>query len=320
MAYKIFPTDKYIKEIKQKIAINNETIPSIQEYYKELRTKQVPTIQELPSNPDENQIRNIIRNELSSISTSLNSQDISYIIETLSKSNDLLAFYKYAKSFINHIKDIRGLNSSFLLQLWAKFKSNLIIEAEETPLSSTSMTVAKYEKLLQNKKNKLEELYKEEEGKKNLEHYNKLNSFLHKQEKNKNLIYQSRLNKANVIGQLNTNKYSKLKNTPYHQPHYQPIYPEVQESLGNLVNKIEANPRGLDIRGYPLPKLGRPAKLSEKNVKKLAQGNKIPIKNSSTLATTASTSSLNPSLPIPKEKKSSKLKGGSIGQVYLGRR
>ena len=299
MALKVFPTNKYLKEVKQKIAINNETIPSIQEYYKELRTKQVPTIQELPSNPDENQMRNIIRNELSSISTSLNSQDISYIIETLSKSNYLLAFYKYAKSFINHIKDIRGLNSSFLLQLWAKFKSNLIIEAEETPLSSTSMTVAKYEKLLQNKKNKLEELYKE---------------------KNKNLIYQSRLNKANVIGQLNTNKYSKLKNTPYHQPHYQPIYPEVQESLGNLVNKIEANPRGLDILGNPLPKLGRPAKLSEKNVKKLAQGNKIPIKNSSTLATTASTSSLNPLLPTPKEKKLSKLKGGSIGQVYLGRR
>jgi len=132
MAYKIFQTDKIYAEIKLKNKLINIEKPIINQYYNEVRSKIKPTIQELPPNPDENQIRNILTNELSPI---LKSQTSNFI-EKLKNSNDLLAFHKFSTAFINTIKDIRYLDSNFLYDLWSKYKSKMLssnnkIEEEE---------------------------------------------------------------------------------------------------------------------------------------------------------------------------------------------
>jgi len=122
MAYKQFRNDLYIKEIQQKLKNIAVEQPIIDKYYSEFRAKLKPTIEESPPNPNNNQIRNIIINELSPI---LKSQTSNFI-ETLSNSNDLIAFYKFGPAFLNQVKDIRNLDSSFLNALWNKYKSKML--------------------------------------------------------------------------------------------------------------------------------------------------------------------------------------------------
>jgi len=122
MAYKQFRNDLYIKEIQQKLKNIAVEQPIIDKCYSEFRSKLKPTIEESPPNPNNNQIRNIIINELSPI---LKNQTSNFI-ETLSNSNDLIAFYKFGPAFLNQVKDIRNLDSSFLIALWNKYKSKIL--------------------------------------------------------------------------------------------------------------------------------------------------------------------------------------------------
>ena len=122
MVYKQFRNDLYIKEIKQRLKIIAVEQPIIDKYYTEFRAKLKPTLEELPLNPDERQIRNIITNEVSPI---LKDQTSNFI-ETLKNSNDLLAFYKFGPDFLNQVEDIRNLDNSFLNNLWNKYKSKML--------------------------------------------------------------------------------------------------------------------------------------------------------------------------------------------------
>ena len=143
MAYKIFPNDKYLAEIKKEISNNNIEIPIINKYYTELRAKQKPSLEELPPILDESQIRNYVINELSPI---LRNQTVNFV-ENLIKANDLMAFYKFGKTFLNEVKDIRNLDSSFLADLWRKYKSKMLIYAESN-LPKTGLTANEYENAL----------------------------------------------------------------------------------------------------------------------------------------------------------------------------
>ena len=67
MAEKQFRNNLYIKEIYQKLKNIAVEQPIIDQYYSDIRSKIKPTIQELPPNPNENQLRNILTNELSPI-------------------------------------------------------------------------------------------------------------------------------------------------------------------------------------------------------------------------------------------------------------
>ena len=122
MAYKQFRNDLYIKEIQQKLKNISVEQPIIDKYYSEFRAKLKPTIEETTKDANSNQIRNIIINELSPI---LKNQTSNFI-ETLSNSNDLIAFYKFGPAFLNQVKDIRDLDSSFLIALWNKYKSKIL--------------------------------------------------------------------------------------------------------------------------------------------------------------------------------------------------
>lgn len=123
MAYKQFPTDKYIAEIKRKANIQSFESPIIRKFNTELRAKIKPTITELPPTASENDIRSALTTELSKV---LKSSDVPNVIENLSKANDLRSFYRFSKTFLNQIKDIRNLDASFFLDLWSKFKSQML--------------------------------------------------------------------------------------------------------------------------------------------------------------------------------------------------
>lgn len=143
MAYKQYPTDKYLKEVQQKLHLLEVQKPIIDKYYSEVRAKVKPTIEQLPENPSESQIRNYIINELSPI---LKNQTVNFV-ENLMKANDLMAFYKFGKAFLNEVKDIRNLDSSFLADLWSKYKSKMLIYAESN-LPKTGLTATEYENAL----------------------------------------------------------------------------------------------------------------------------------------------------------------------------
>ena len=126
MAYNIYKPDKYIAELKHRQTLDIIEKPIIEKYYNELRAKQKPSLDDLLPSPNEQQIRVIVTNELSPILR--NTQQVAYVIEELAKSNDLLSFYKIGKLFLSSIKDVRNIDSTFLLQLWSKFKTKLLDE------------------------------------------------------------------------------------------------------------------------------------------------------------------------------------------------
>jgi len=143
MAYKQFPTDKYLAELRKEVNIEAMTKPIIQKHNAELRAKVKPTVEELPPTASDNEIRSALTNELSKV---LKAPDVPYVIESLSKANDLRSFYRFSKAFLNQIKDIRNLDASFLLDRWSKFKSQMLIESERVnAVPFQGQTAAEYE-------------------------------------------------------------------------------------------------------------------------------------------------------------------------------
>lgn len=146
MAYKQFPTDKYLAELRKEVNIEAMTKPIIQKHNAELRAKVKPTVEELPPTASDNEIRSALTNELSKV---LKAPDVPYVIESLFKANDLRSFYRFSKAFLNQIKDIRNLDASFLLDRWSKFKSQMLIESERVnAIPFQGQTAAEYEKSL----------------------------------------------------------------------------------------------------------------------------------------------------------------------------
>jgi len=122
MTYKIFKTDLIYKEIQQKLSLIKQEKPIIDKYYAEIRAKIKPTIDELPPNPDENQLRYYLTNQLSPI---LKDQTPNFIAK-LSNSNDLIAFYRLSSDFLFEVEDIQSIDSNFLYDLWIKYKQRVL--------------------------------------------------------------------------------------------------------------------------------------------------------------------------------------------------
>ncbi len=146
MAYKQFPTDRQISEIQHRARLDELERPIIEKHSAELRAKVRPTVEELPTTASDNDIRSALTTELSKV---LKPADVPYAIESLSKANDLRSFYRFARVFLAQIKGIRNLDASFLLDLWGRFKSKMLIEsAKPDTIPFPGQTAAEYERSL----------------------------------------------------------------------------------------------------------------------------------------------------------------------------
>ena len=128
MSYKQYRPDEYLKEIQHNLRLEKLEKPIIEKYYTELRAKIKPTIEPIIDNLTNSEIRNLVISELSPI---LKDQTVNFV-ENLSKSNDLMAFYKFSKLFLSSVKDIRNIDSAFLADLWSKFKSKMLSSVDKT--------------------------------------------------------------------------------------------------------------------------------------------------------------------------------------------
>lgn len=155
MAYNIFKPNEFINEFKKRQELTNFEKPIISQYYTESRAKQKPSIQENITIKDinlndESAIRNSLIDELRPL---LKDQTINFI-ENIIKSNDLIAFYKFSKNFLNEVKDIRNLDSTFLHELWNRYKTKMLInyQNKQNIPSPSILTAEEYEAKV--KKNK----------------------------------------------------------------------------------------------------------------------------------------------------------------------
>lgn len=147
----------YYKELKQKAALIKIEKPIINNFMNDykLNIEQTPkSYLDLLNNDlsNKNEIRRILRDELSKFLK--NSQEVSFILDSLDKNGDLINFYKFGKLFLLSIKDIRSIDSIYLIQLWGRFKQKLLLQSEENPNTpkNTEMNVANTIKYYVNKK------------------------------------------------------------------------------------------------------------------------------------------------------------------------
>ena len=147
MAYKQYPVDKYVDELHKKLVVQQQQIPIIQKYNAELRAKIKPTVGDFPPTATESEMRSILTTELSKV---LKASDVPNVIEHLAKANDLKAFYNFSKLFLAQVKDVRNLDASYILNLWSRFKSKMLIVAETSANAPPfqGQTAAEYERAI----------------------------------------------------------------------------------------------------------------------------------------------------------------------------
>jgi hypothetical protein len=140
-----YNTDAYLKNIKYKQSISEASKPIIDTYWKELRAKVKPTVQEIPETADDSQFRAYIMTQVSPILK----QQSSAFVEHLSKAHDLKPFYKFSKPFLDQVKDVKNLDSGFLITLWNKYKQKMLIQADQSNMPRPStMSAGEYEAAL----------------------------------------------------------------------------------------------------------------------------------------------------------------------------
>lgn len=151
MAYKQFRNDDYISDINKKLNLINIEKPIIDKHSAFIRAKMKPTldvVNEDTSLLTDSEIRNKIIRDLSPI---LHNQTVNFV-ETLGRNNDLKAFYAFYNVFVPTIKNIRNLDSSFMQDLWNKFKDKMRIESESI-ISTTfpGIKASEYERIIREK-------------------------------------------------------------------------------------------------------------------------------------------------------------------------
>lgn len=292
MAYNIFKPNQFINEFQKRQELINIEKPIISQYYTESRAKLKPSIIEnvnvnnynKENLTDESAIRTSLINELSPI---LKNQTVNFV-EGLVKSNDLYAFYKFSKPFLNEVKDIRNLDSNFLYELWTRYKSKMLIESEKTINIPSVLTAEEYEKKLQNPSFK------------KTQKINKLLNTLEIPEYDENI---KRLDKKN--------KTENIENLLYHAPYgYREHYNPHKREKTYLTNR------------KPLQHLSKKSQLyydTKKQQDLNKYYNKFLETYSKTIPSTQS-SKASTAYSTPTTSRSS-LHGGSIpGQTYYARR
>lgn len=136
--YGMFNEHAYLRELQKKKNLIPYEQSITDPYYAQLALKQEPQIAGEPDIADLNAIRSLVRADISKyIKTA---DQVSFAVEELDRSNDLVNFYRFHKAFDTSIKGVRGLDASFFLQLWDKFKSNVlaakrVIPVEQQPVA-----------------------------------------------------------------------------------------------------------------------------------------------------------------------------------------
>ena len=127
------------KELRAKKRLEDHETVLTQPFYRKLAREQnigVQIYEELPVGTDMNLIRNAVSIELGKYIRG--SQEIANIIDRLNSDDDLLNYYRFGKLFEKTIQGVRQLDASYFIQLWEKFKENLLektksITQETTP-------------------------------------------------------------------------------------------------------------------------------------------------------------------------------------------
>lgn len=150
MATKIFNVGALERELALERKISELQKPIINEYFIENRAKLKPTVGQV-SQPSQMVYRDPVKVKLESI---LKPNEAQYVLMSLEKSNELHSFYQFSDPFL---KSVRGTNldASYLLDLWAKFKNNLISTSAIPSISGSSMTAEQYQKSLNDKREKI---------------------------------------------------------------------------------------------------------------------------------------------------------------------
>jgi len=139
----VFSPDDYIRNLKAKQQVNAIAQPVIDQYYTEFRAKLKPTVQEPPPDgSNESQLQFYLVNLLSPI---LHSQTSNFI-ERIRAAGDLKAFAKFGKNFLEQVKNVNNLDSSFLFDLWAKYKKKMLIASESSSPAFQGQTSNEYAK------------------------------------------------------------------------------------------------------------------------------------------------------------------------------
>lgn len=130
--YGMFDERAYLRELQKKKNLIPYEQSITDPYYAQLALKQEPQIAGEPDIADLNAIRSLVRADISKyIKTA---DQVSFAVEELDRSNDLVNFYRFHKAFDTSIKGVRGLDASFFLQLWDKFKSNVLASKRVAPV------------------------------------------------------------------------------------------------------------------------------------------------------------------------------------------
>lgn len=150
--YGMFNERAYLRELQKKKNLIPYEQSITDPYYASIALKAEPQIAGEPDIADLNAIRSLVRADISKyIKTA---DQVSFAVEELDRSNDLVNFYRFHKAFDTSIKGVRGLDASFFLQLWDKFKSNVLAAKRVIPVeqpTSTEINPKAYKAYFENK-------------------------------------------------------------------------------------------------------------------------------------------------------------------------
>lgn len=148
----MFDERAYLRELQKKKNLIPYEQSITDPYYASIALKAEPQIAGEPDIADLNAIRGLVRADISKyIKTA---DQVSFAVEELDRSNDLVNFYRFHKAFDTSIKGVRGLDASFFLQLWDKFKSNVLAAKRVIPVeqpTSTEINPKAYKAYFENK-------------------------------------------------------------------------------------------------------------------------------------------------------------------------
>ena len=110
-------------ELNQKLNLQNLEKPIVDQYWYDIHQKIPKTLPIPRPETNINKIREIVLDEIKSIV--LDNQERNNIVNHLSQKDELGLFYKIGRNFLHKIQGVRDLDSTYFLQLWNRYKTNL---------------------------------------------------------------------------------------------------------------------------------------------------------------------------------------------------
>lgn len=144
--YGMFDEKAYMAELAQKKRLLKRELPITEPYYAQLAQKiENPTIDGVVDTTDIDRVRAVVQSEINK--TIPKGAVVAYIMRLLEQSNDLVNFYQFGKPFLSQIKEYRGMDGPFFLQLWAKYKTKMLNSEHFTSMEKQRKDLADEAKL-----------------------------------------------------------------------------------------------------------------------------------------------------------------------------